>query len=313
MAPGGEHDGKIVSAHSLSIGSVLRKISTDSHVYAKDPNPGFAEGVNPIQIKRVGISNVSVFNGFCAKHDRDLYSCIENEAFNFTPVQNFMLSYRTVCRECYLKRRMAEGIPTIEEYKKIHGIEEDVVAHESDILFQASALRGATELEAYKAKLDLYLENRSFGRLVTKALIFPTLPTIAAAYTFQPYYDMEGNKLQNFEDLDAEMSMLSVTIMPIETGGAAIFSWIDTANGAPQKYYESFKSHGNFTTSLIHVATSNSENVAFAHDWYENLPEQNKKYLLERLQDLGGGMGPGKPSATAPFFGDWGAPSFFET
>jgi hypothetical protein len=110
MAPYSEHDKRIVSAHTLSVESMLRTIAVEGHVYAADMRKEMSKDIFPIHIKLKGIRDVSVFNGFCAAHDRDLFSCIETEPYRFLRQQNFMLAYRATVRECYLKRKMAESL-----------------------------------------------------------------------------------------------------------------------------------------------------------------------------------------------------------
>lgn len=72
MAPHPDHDARIVSAHTMSVEAVLRKVSKDGHVYAPNFGTNFSADVHPIEIKRQGLRDVSVFNGFCAKHDAAL-------------------------------------------------------------------------------------------------------------------------------------------------------------------------------------------------------------------------------------------------
>jgi hypothetical protein len=73
-----------------------------------------------------GIANTSVFNGFCSKHDKNLFAPIEDEPFICKPDQLFLHAYRAVAKESYLKPRQAESLPTLEDIRAIHEIPEDV-------------------------------------------------------------------------------------------------------------------------------------------------------------------------------------------
>lgn len=97
MAPHSDHEGSVISAHTLSVEAMLRKIAVDSHVYVAAQAKRFARDTFPIEIQRRGLRDVTVFNGFCQKHDRDLFSCLETEPFRFFRKQTFMLAYRAVC------------------------------------------------------------------------------------------------------------------------------------------------------------------------------------------------------------------------
>lgn len=311
MAPGDDHDRTIVSAHTLSVESMLRKISSDGHVYAIGRAKKIATDIDPIEIQRMGLRDVSVFNGFCAKHDRDLFSCLETEAFQFTQEQIFKLAYRTVSKESYLKRKQFESLPSAEQYAEIHGIEDKLRLSDIAVMYQAGVLRGAEEIESLKQVLDGLLLTSQWSRLVTHAIIFPEVPSVLGTATFQPYADLDGRQLQEFEDLDAEMSHIFMSVIPTDTGGAAIFSWLDTANSAPRLFFESVTRGKSLTSAVIHALLDNAENVAFSHSWYEQLRQELKDYVFSRVIKFDGGLNQPysqRADDIAPDLGDWGNP-----
>lgn len=309
MAPLSDHSGAIISAHTLSSQAVLRKLSVDGHVYAPNHLGRLSPDAQPIEIKRLGLRDVSVFNGFCSKHDAELFSCIENEPFRLRRQQNFMLAYRAAARECYLKRKQCESLPTLEEIQAIHGIDEQLTYSEYALVHQAASLRGAEEVEGFKAKLDGYLVQKAWDRLVTYAVLFPITPSVVASFAFQPFHDMNGTQLQDYEDLSAEMSQLVVNLIPLEQGGAAIFSWIDSSNSAPSRFFESVIESNNLTSSVIHAVIDNTENFAFAPVWYEAHSKETKDYLFSRIMLLEASIAysnQSRPDSSAPFLDDWG-------
>lgn len=310
MAPQTDHEMPIVSAHTLSVGAMLRKIAVDGHVYALSSYGGVPNDSLPFEIQRRGLRDVSVFNGFCSKHDRELFSCLENEPFRFLPKQIFMLSYRAAARESYLKRKQAESLPTPEEYASMHGIDEPLGFSDEAISFIEASIRGAEDIESLKAKLDQYLITGDFNRLVTKAILFPNKPSVLASAVFQPFFDMDGNQLQDYENLHAEMSQIFISLIPIETGSAAIFSWLDTSNSAPRQFFESVLRGSNRTSSLLHAVLDNTENVAFSPLWYEALSDAQKEYVFSRIMTFESTLnysGEVRPDDAAPYLDDWGA------
>jgi hypothetical protein len=310
MAPHPDHDARIVSAHTMSVEAVLRKISKDGHVYAPNFRVKFSADVHPIEIKRQGLRDVSVFNGFCAKHDAVLFSCLENEPFKFDRRQIFMLAYRAAARECYLKRKQCESLPTLEQMKAIHGISGEISYTEEILIHQTASLRGAEECEQLKVKLDKHLISSSWDRMVTHAIFFEKAPCLTACFVFQPFHDFDGRQLQDYENLDAEMSQLAITVIPVGQGAAAIFSWLDTANSAPRRFFESVVNSPNRTSAVIHAVLDNSENFALSPNWYESLPDTTRNYLLSRMWLLEASIEyhyRQRPEVTAPLLADWGA------
>jgi hypothetical protein len=309
MAPHASHEGSIVAAHTLSVEAMLRKISVDSYVYAASQTKRIAGDTFPIEIQRRGLRDVSVFNGFCQKHDQELFSCLENKPFHFARKQTFMLAYRATARECYLKRKQCESFPTTEEFAAIHGIDEKLEFSDAAIHFQDSALRGAREVEALKATLDRYLMQDAWDRLSTRAIVFPETPSVIATVTFQPFFDMNGTQLQDFENLEAEMSHVCMSVIPLEAGGAAIFSWLDSPNNAPERFFKSVVDGGNLTSSVIHAVFDNTENFALNPTWYEQLTQDKKDYLFSRMMnfELNAAYSEHKrPDLSGPSLDDWG-------
>lgn len=311
MAPGTDHDRTIVSAHTLSVESMLRKISIDGHVYAIGRPKKIARDIFSIEIQRMGLRDVSVFNGFCAKHDRDLFACLETEPFRFSPEQLFKLAYRTASKESYLKRKQVESFLSPEQYAEIHGIKEEVHLSEAALIYQAGVVRGAEEIENLKQVLDGLLLSNQWSRLVTYAILFPHTPSVLGTATFQPYVNLDGRQLQDFEDLEADMSHIFMSVIPIETGGAAIFSWLDTANSAPREFYESITRGKSSTSAVIHALLDHAENVAFSHSWYEQLSSELKDYIFSRVIKFDNGIDQiytRRADDAAPNLGDWGNP-----
>lgn len=309
MAPDSDHEGSIVAAHTLSVEAMLRRIAVDSHVYVAAQAKRLAKDTFPIEIQRRGLRDVTVFNGFCQKHDRDLFACLEIEPFRFHRQQTFMLAYRAVARECYLKRKQYESLPTPQEYADMHGMKDELRYTEAALVFQAASLRGAEDVEALKAAFDQHLIGQAWDRVVTRAILFPNTPTVLATAAFQPFVDMNGQQLQDFEDLDAEMSQICMSVIPTETGGAAIFSWLDTSNSAPERFFESVAHVPDLTSSVVHAILDNTENFAINPAWYETLTEPDRQYLFSRImlfEQTASYADRRRPDQSAPSLANWG-------
>lgn len=312
MAPHPDHDGAIVAAHTLSVESMLRKIAVDGHVYTVAPAKSLGTDRLPIEVCRRGLRDVSVFNGFCQRHDRDLFSCLETEPFRFIRKQCFMLAYRAAAREYYLKGKHFESIPTPEQYKAVHGAGPSPLFEEATSLLQAGSLSGLKDAADLKAALDVHLLAEAWDRLVTHAILFTVTPTVLATAAFQPFFDMNGEQLQDFEDLEGDMSNLCFSLIPLEVGGAAVFSWLDSSNAAPRQFYESVLAQADMTTAVMHVALDNTENVAMSPVWYEGLSADAREYLFSRVLQFEAGpdyAARKERGATLRTLSHWGAAS----
>lgn len=224
-----------------------------------------------------GIRETSVFNGFCSKHDKSLFSPIEDSPMICSKEQLFMLAYRGVAKEAYLKRKQAEGLPTLEEVKRVHGINEDLEFSVQALLHQAASLRGAEEVERLKSRLDSHLLNRDFGRLETTVVHFSSPSPIAASFVYAPDFDFHGKYLQDFEDFDTDLSHLIVTLFPALGGGLLLLSHEDTANEAPRRLIASLREKDDFTSSVVWFIACQTENFAISPEWFDSLSEKNRE------------------------------------
>jgi hypothetical protein len=100
----GECEGKVIKAHTVSRGPNLSKIARAGHVVRYNADPAaMKKNGGHLAPQEVGIGDASVFLGFCAGHDRTLFSCIENEPFEGRADQCLAVAYRTLSREYYGK------------------------------------------------------------------------------------------------------------------------------------------------------------------------------------------------------------------
>ena len=103
--PNARHDcvPKIVRSHTVPRSS-LSHIAEKGHVLScrADVISLKTHGTAPPPKPR-GIQNASTFTGFCARHDHDIFRPLETAPFTSTPEQCFLLAYRALARELYLK------------------------------------------------------------------------------------------------------------------------------------------------------------------------------------------------------------------
>lgn len=105
------------------------------------------------------------------------------------------------------------------------------------------------------------------------------------------------------------MSQLAVSVLPIDQGGAAVFSWLDSANTAPRRFFQSVLETSDLTSSVIHAVLDNSENFALSPLWYEALPTTTRDYLFSRIGILEASITYSeqhRPELAAPFLDNWG-------
>lgn len=95
--------GTAIRSHTVSRQSALNRIAENGHVMVL--RPGSDDDADPaIRAHRVGVSSASTFTGFCATHDHSLFEPIDKADLVPTPEQAFLLAYRSLCRDAFMRR-----------------------------------------------------------------------------------------------------------------------------------------------------------------------------------------------------------------
>ena len=98
---------KIISAHTIQRSKILKQlINPFNHVLT------FYKTTDGLP-KLVGWRLASTFNGFCGFHDSSTFEPIENQPFNNTLQQCFLIGYRALCHEVYQKTAAVRAIPDL--------------------------------------------------------------------------------------------------------------------------------------------------------------------------------------------------------
>jgi len=159
---------------------------------------------------------------------------------------------------------------------KIHGVTESLQYSERALLHLEASLKGAEEIERLKSRMDSHLLNRDYGRLVTTVIEFSVPPPIAASFVYAPDFDFDGHYLQDFGDLEHDLSHLIVTLLPAAKGGFLLLSHEDTANKAPIRLIESLKRQSDIASSVVWLIACQTENFAISPDWFESLSDKER-------------------------------------
>lgn len=283
----GPCEGRIVKAHTVSRGSNLSRIAIDGHVLHRTADiSDLRRNGGQLSIKRIGIKDASVFYGFCAKHDRELFSCIENEMFVGRPEQCLAIAYRTISRELYGK---------------------DAAAPMRETLRGADKGLNPSEQRIMQTWLDLMATGNKAGRLdaqttfdlLTSALVNDQSETIASivitfdgplpfmcAGAWSPFTDLYGKALQNGYS-DEALEQVFVSSFAVAEVAKLCISWRNIA-GAPGKVIAdqiAALPADRQATAFLQIVVKHVENIFFNPDWHRDLAEVEKNQLRVLGQD----------------------------
>ncbi len=278
--------GNIIKAHTISK-FMLKKTTPNAHVYTP---PQFGDLLSQLQkgggitlIKR-GIGQMSTFTGFCAHHDKELFSPIEDVDFEIDEESIFLLTYRSVCHEFFNKTAQSNSA----EFNLMHGTKDAdqlVESYMHQLLedFRYGSKAGENDIATAKNILDLMLIDKSYQGLRYKAFVIDKSPEIVASFCSIPYCDYHGKDLigERFLDVETILPMVVTQVLPYRTYGMIIFSWI-SEDELVDNYIRSLSELDlqSVPSAVVRYVFSHSETFAVNPDWWESQKPDTISYLL---------------------------------
>lgn len=279
----------VIEAHSISRNGALTRIAREHKVYQLDTSPFTirkAEGVPRLKLEYIRLA--TTFTGFCSPHDGTLFRPIDQGGITPTREQAFLLHYRSLCRELYVKR------PTLDTNELLRDADRGrPVGFQQMVQGLVDARNIAvndalTQLEQDKATCDQALHAKDYGILEGAYVRFLKTPSLACAGYTQPTFDFAGNEIQDITDMSKPFLNLSFTLLPDTTGGIAVFSWLTNADAICRSFVQSLLTVNDSRKSdaLVQYVFDSFENFAAEPIWWEGLPEKAKDEL--KLSSLNG-------------------------
>lgn len=277
---------RIINAHTISKSRNLKAIAENGHVLTFKINSVFKllKNKGEIKIEKIGINNASIFKGFCSYHDKELFSCIEDENIIFSPKQIFMTAYRSICNELYIKNAdlnqkkfllnsMRNKI-TLNYVKRL------------EVYIKGIEL-AIDDLNKVKKIYDqIILEDKGYDKVNYYILEINKIPDVLVSGNWIPDKNFDGEKLINLADTKVNFNSLNVSSIVTDKGGAFIFAWIDSEELVTKNIYNFIKSFMKLDNKLkINILPrfifGHFENVYFNPTWWNSLTQQQKE-LIEK-------------------------------
>jgi hypothetical protein len=276
---------EIVRAHSVQE-SVLRMIATDGHVYAWNHHAAaMLKNNGSTSLARVGVNQASTFTGMCGPHDDEAFAPVEKRVFSATPEQCFLLAYRAICREVFVRRArpaVADVIRTLDRGRTLRAqLEIQAVAS----AFAHGSQLGSDDLDWHKIQYDKALTERNFGELKYLVIWLKDVPDVMCSGLTYPEFDFDGNELQR---LDSPQRLDLLTFSSIGGGnrGALVFSWLGNSNTACLRLVDSLlrMPQALIPHAFVRFVFGFCENVFIAPRWWESLSQEDREGLRQRMQ-----------------------------
>lgn len=282
---------RIIKAHTVSKSSSLKEIAENSHVYGITPDlRKLDEHEGKFVPEPIGINQASTFTGFCSIHDKELFSKIEDKPFLSIPEQCFLIAYRSLARELYIKDGMNKFVEKIND-KKIPTINEIILQK----AFQQSGYINEltlADLTFIKCRFDELLTNQIYNELHHDILILTEPPQLMASATLALQFDFQGNTIQTLNNNPECPDYTIINSFSSDGIGYFILSSLNTQRKTTKLFIESLlqlnkREIGN---ALVRFIVSYCENFYIGPKWWNSKSKVIQDSMIDRfLHGIDGG------------------------
>lgn len=277
--------GKIIAAHTIPR-SQLAKIAPDSHVYAVAGTlADLARNDGNLTAKLYGIRNFSVLNCFCAGHDDQVFSHIENDELTFDTHQLTLLQYRSLASELYRKVTAYHTIlHQIDEQKRKKPKNKDFL--EFLMAHAAGTLAGVGDVGTAFDECAKNLFAAKYDEVSALVVHFKKLPSIMTVGGFLAQFDYSGKRIQLISDLHTIAEIACFNILAASDHAALVILWPKEENAVGKKLADSFvsKDSSTYTALAVQTAFEYLENTCMNKQWWDGEKPIIRKLLMDRMQ-----------------------------
>ena len=279
----------IIKAHTVSKSSGLSDIADNTnHVLGLKQNlVSFQKSKGKLRFERIGINKASTFRGFCAKHDKQLFSCFEDISFIGTQGQCTALTYRSVAKEIYAKENALEVAGFIKKMDQGKPLIFQINIQEHNFFYQLGLEAAINELYIIKNDVDSELlsrDNSSYNFLVIESS--SPIPVVVSS-VINPTQDFNGKPIQDLSDLSVKPEYLVFNAFSSAGKGFVVFSWLKKAK-IIDRFIQSLLSIDNseMYSYLVNFFFSSAENSFISPSWWEDLSDIQRS-KIEELFNIG--------------------------
>lgn len=271
----------IIGAHSIQKSGQLKAILEDGHVTHIDPRIGsIVKNEGALSATTVSWNKVSTFNGFCQKHDNELFEPIDNSPLKPTKEQVILYAYRCLCREYFVKKN---ALSLTEKCIKDGSIPRKMLEP-----FNIGFKHGFTSLTFHKGKFDNSISTKRYDDIVFVCYESKSKWQTQFSGVLYPDFDFLGGKLQNIGNLNATLNLLTFFTAPTKDGWAFVFAWHKSSDVTCQRLLSSLsvivENGALLEDAIFRFSLSCCENHAFRTSWWIKLSEMQKKVILKRAE-----------------------------
>ncbi|MGG5238036.1 hypothetical protein ACQZ2F_00575 [Pseudomonas lurida] len=258
----------------------MKEISVEGHVLAFLGNVQSVVKSNKVAPVRVGVNKASTFSGFCSHHDKMLFSPIEDFPFHINKQHCFLVAFRAVSRELYVKNDVSKVYQDLKGFDKGRALmQQFMLQRVANEIISANDL-SKSDLIYIKEKLDDMLVGGSYSELKHVVFELTSPPHIMGSSIVAPRYGFDGRPVQFIsQNKDGIPDYVIINSFSDAGKGYIVFSWLPEHATTGLKLLGQFKG-GNLTSDNLAVFMVQSlENIYLHPAWWDSLGSSMQEYI----------------------------------
>jgi hypothetical protein len=213
-----------------------------------------------------GQNEVSVFRGFCNKHDTALFRNLDTLTVEPTADDCMKLIYRSVAREFAAKHRVVATFLDA-------GMGKDPEAFRRFVFPQ---ILFTMDLLEYKFEIESVIASGDFSDYDHLVFDLGARPRFLGATTFIPCVTSRGRVL------GANQERVTLTLLPTKNGGLAVLSWNRIGHPNAAKFAHALRITPPHLAgmAIARMFFEMSDNVVFSPLYWYGIPEECKMAIV---------------------------------
>lgn len=269
---------KAIKTHILQKSLILNPIAPNNHLYCFQPNSSFNNQI--LHYRRVGINSAMTYQGFCNEHDCSIFKPIENENVDWSNIHSqYILGYRTVCRELDIKQRMVDFLVNLYPY-----VNQSYLRHYFSQMKEYEM--GIKDLKIYKMIIENGVFNHDYSGYSFQTIVSDYLLELCISTPVTVSYSTSVNMDINDADL---IELNIINIFPFNGKSIIIVGFANQCENIWAhdlvKKIQNVKSFLEYSKILNDLILFRAEFNCMSEKLYNSIPENEMQQFLREYKE----------------------------
>ena len=204
---------RIVRAHTIQRKGGLAAITENGHVISV--KAGFEDifkNEGEIVPRAISARDASTFTGFCDRHDNEMFKPVETGEPVLNEEAAFLLSFRALAYELFMKQSALRCIPIQRENDKGKPFDAQCFIQQHIHAYEHGLKRGLDDVTRWKSEYDVAFVDKRFDSFRFYSVAFSEVLPVVACGAFHPEFDFNSHPLQQLGRGEAPFGHLTYNL-----------------------------------------------------------------------------------------------------